>query len=123
MKRAIAQIACLLLCVSGAAHADRSRARSQGFLRGHSLMFGLDSEIGVPLGNYADASSVGGGLAVTGELTVRYVRPVPLETPLAGRAQLVADRERYADVEGRIEDLATAAVLATARGRFVFMRG
>jgi len=62
-------------------------------------------------------------LAVTGELTVRYVRPVPLETPLAGRAQLVADRERYADVEGRIEDLATAAVLATARGRFVFMRG
>jgi len=64
-----------------------------------------------------------GRLAVTGELTVRYVRPVPLETPLAGRAQLVADRERYADVEGRIEDLATAAVLATARGRFVFMRG
>ena len=59
----------------------------------------------------------------TVELTVRYVRPVPLETPLAGRAQLVADRERYADVEGRIEDLATAAVLATARGRFVFMRG
>jgi len=64
-----------------------------------------------------------GRLAVTGELTVRYVRPVPLATPLAGRAQLVADRERYADVEGRIEDLATAAVLATARGRFVFMRG
>ena len=33
-------------------------------------MFGLDTEIGVPLGNYADASSVGGGVAVTGELTM-----------------------------------------------------
>lgn len=63
-----------------------------------------------------------GRLAVTGELTVRYVRPVPLETPLLGRAHLVADRGRYADVEGRIEDLATGDVLATARGRFVFMR-
>lgn len=64
-----------------------------------------------------------GRLAVTGELTVRYVRPVPLETPLLGRGQLVADRGRYADVEGRVEDLVTARVLATARGRFVFIRG
>lgn len=63
-----------------------------------------------------------GRLAVTGELTVRYVKPVPFETPLLGRARLVADRGRYADVEGRVEDLATAEVLATARGRFVFMR-
>ena len=70
MKKAIVQIACLLLCLSGAAHADRARARSQGFLRGHSLMLGLDSEIGVPLGNYADASGVGGGVALTGELTM-----------------------------------------------------
>lgn len=62
-----------------------------------------------------------GRLAVTGELTVRYLRPVPLETPLLGRARLVTDHGRYADVEGRIEDLATEAVLATARGRFVFM--
>lgn len=61
--------------------------------------------------------------AVTRELTVRYVRPVPLETPLLGRARLVADPGRYADVAGGVEDLATAAVLATARGRFVVMRG
>ena len=71
MKRAIAQLACLLLCISGAAHAERTRpAHSRGFLRGHSLMFGVDTEIGVPLGNYADASSVGGGAAVTGELSL-----------------------------------------------------
>jgi acyl-coenzyme A thioesterase PaaI-like protein len=63
-----------------------------------------------------------GRLAVTGELTVRYVRPVPPETPLLGLAQLVTDHGRYADVQGRIETLATAEVLATARGRFVFMR-
>ena len=67
MKKAIARIACLLLCVSGAAHADRTRTH---FLRGHSLMFGLDTEIGIPLGNYADASSVGGGGALTAELSL-----------------------------------------------------
>lgn len=33
-------------------------------------MFGLDTEVGVPLGNYADTSSVGGGVALTGELTL-----------------------------------------------------
>jgi len=70
MKNAIASIACLLLCVSGAAHAERARAHSQGFFRSHSLMFGLDTEIGVPLGNYADVSSVGGGGALTAELTL-----------------------------------------------------
>jgi len=61
-----------------------------------------------------------GRLAVTGELGVRYVKPVPLETPLVGRAHLVAAQGRWADAEGRIEDLDGARVLATARGRFVF---
>ncbi len=71
MKKAIAQIACLLLCASAAAHAERTRTtHARGFLRGHSLMFGLDTEIGVPLGNYADASSVGGGIAATAELSL-----------------------------------------------------
>ena len=71
MKKAIARLACLLLCVSAAAHAERSRAvHSQGFFRNHSLMFGLDTEVGVPLGNYADASSVGGGGALTAELSL-----------------------------------------------------
>jgi hypothetical protein len=68
MRKAIAHIACLLLCLSGAAHAER--ARPHGFLRGHSLIVGLDTDIGVPLGNYADASGVGGGAALTGELTL-----------------------------------------------------
>jgi acyl-coenzyme A thioesterase PaaI-like protein len=62
-----------------------------------------------------------GRLAVTGELTVRYVKPVPLETPLVGRAHLVDHHSRYADVEGHIEAHVTADVLATARGRFVFV--
>jgi len=62
-----------------------------------------------------------GRVAVTGELTVRYVRPVPLETPLVGGARVVAAHGRYADVEGRIERLDTAEVLATGRGRFFFV--
>jgi len=61
-----------------------------------------------------------GRIAVTGELSVRYVKPVPLETPLIGRGRATARHDRYVDVEGAIEDLTTALVLATARGRFFF---
>lgn len=56
--------------------------------------------------------------ALTGELTVRYVRPVPLETPLVGLGWLVTDHGRYVDVEARLEELGTGTPLATARGRF-----
>jgi acyl-coenzyme A thioesterase PaaI-like protein len=59
-----------------------------------------------------------GRIAVTGELTVRYVAPVPTETPIIGVGALVADHGRYVDVEGRLEELKTGLVLATARGRF-----
>ncbi len=57
-------------------------------------------------------------LGITGELTVRYVKPVPTETPLLGRARVVAEAGRYVDVEGSLEDLASLVVAATARGRF-----
>jgi uncharacterized protein (TIGR00369 family) len=57
-------------------------------------------------------------MAVTGELTIRYLRPVPTDTPIIGRGSLVADNSRYVDVEGRLEELKTGDVLATARGRF-----
>jgi acyl-coenzyme A thioesterase PaaI-like protein len=59
-----------------------------------------------------------GKISVTGELTVRYVRPVPTETPLLGRGRLVADHGRYVDVEGSLEEFGAARVVATARGRF-----
>ena len=59
-----------------------------------------------------------GKAAVTGELTVRYVRPVPTETPLLGRGRLVTDHGRYVDVEGSLEEFGAARVVATARGRF-----
>jgi uncharacterized protein (TIGR00369 family) len=59
-----------------------------------------------------------GKMAVTGELTVRYVRPVPSETPLLGRGRLVTDHGRYVDVEGSLEEFGAARVVATARGRF-----
>jgi hypothetical protein len=66
MKTSIAMIALVLLCLSGAAHAEKARSR-HGLLRGHELMFGVDTDFAVPLGNYADASSVGAGVAVTAE--------------------------------------------------------
>jgi len=61
-----------------------------------------------------------GRLSVTGEITVRFVKPVPLETPLLGRGRLTARYDRYVDVEGSIEGLDTAEVLARARARFFF---
>jgi acyl-coenzyme A thioesterase PaaI-like protein len=61
---------------------------------------------------------VTGRLGVTGELTVRYMKPVPTETPIVGHGSLVADHGRYIDVEGRLENLSTGVVLATGRGRF-----
>ena len=59
-----------------------------------------------------------GRLGVTGELTIRYMKPEPTETPIVGRGSLVTDHGRYVDVEGRLEDLSTGGVLATGRGRF-----
>ncbi len=59
-------------------------------------------------------------LSVTGEITVRFVKPVPLETPILGRGRLTARHDRYVDVEGSLEALDTAEVLARARGRFFF---
>jgi acyl-coenzyme A thioesterase PaaI-like protein len=56
--------------------------------------------------------------AVTGELTVRYRRPVPTEEPILGRGRLVADHGRYVDVEGELVHGATNEILATAKGRF-----
>jgi acyl-coenzyme A thioesterase PaaI-like protein len=71
----------------------------------------------------AAALRAAGRPAVTGELTVRYARPVPTEVPILGRGRLVADHGRYVDVEGHLEELAGGRVLATARGRFFPLRG
>lgn len=59
-----------------------------------------------------------GRAAVTGEITVRYVAPVPLETPLLGYGRLVKDHGRYVDVEGDLTVLDGRRTVATARGRF-----
>jgi len=64
------------------------------------------------------AARATGKICVTGELSVRYVEPVPVERPLLGRAALVADHGRYLELEGRLAELGTDRVLATARGRF-----
>jgi acyl-coenzyme A thioesterase PaaI-like protein len=64
-----------------------------------------------------------GRSGVTGELTIRYRRPVPVEHAIVGRARLVTDHGRYVDVEGDLTDLSTQEVLATGKGRFFPIRG
>ena len=55
---------------------------------------------------------------LTGGPTVRYVKPVPTETPLVCRARAVADHGKHVDAEAALEDFPTGAVIATAKGRF-----
>jgi acyl-coenzyme A thioesterase PaaI-like protein len=68
------------------------------------------------------AARASGRSSITGELTVRFQRPVPLEAPILGRGLVLHDHARYLDVEGRLEAFPGGTVLATARGRF-FPRG
>lgn len=56
---------------------------------------------------------------VTGELTVRYVKLAPVETPLVAKGWVVEDHGKYVDVEGTLEEYASRALLARARGRFL----
>jgi acyl-coenzyme A thioesterase PaaI-like protein len=63
-----------------------------------------------------------GRSGVTGELTVRYRRPVPTECAILGRGRLVTDHRRYVDVEGELIDPETKEILATAKGRFFPIR-
>ena len=58
----------------------------------------------------------------TGELSVRYVKPTPLERPLVGRGRAVRQSGKYLDLEGTLEELETGEVVARATGRFFPMR-
>lgn len=71
------------------------------------------------------AAAVGhtGRIHVTGELSVRYVKPTPIERPLLGRGRAVKDASKYLDLEGTLEVLETGEVVATATGRFFPMTG
>jgi hypothetical protein len=70
MKKIITMVAVgALLCVSGAARADKVRG-SRMHSKVHNVLLGLDTEVGIPLGNYADANSVGGGPVLSAEYTL-----------------------------------------------------
>jgi len=55
---------------------------------------------------------------VTGELSVRYVKPTPVERPLLGRGRATGATRRYIDVEATLEDLETREIVARGKGRF-----
>jgi hypothetical protein len=71
MNKLISVIAVSLLFISGAARADKVRsAGSHSFLKEHNIKLGLDTEVGVPLGNYSDVNGVGGGVSLNGEMAL-----------------------------------------------------
>jgi hypothetical protein len=51
-------------------------------------------------------------------LSVRNVKPTPVERPLLGRGRATRATPRYIDVEGTLEDLETREIVARAKGRF-----
>jgi uncharacterized protein (TIGR00369 family) len=59
-----------------------------------------------------------GRLHVTGELSVRYVRPTPIERPILGRGRATRAAPKYLEVEGTLEDFATKEIVAKATARF-----
>jgi hypothetical protein len=66
MRTLIAAIvATALLSISGAANAQQRHA-SHGFFK-NGITFGVDTDVSIPLGNYADANSVGAGVMAIAE--------------------------------------------------------
>jgi acyl-coenzyme A thioesterase PaaI-like protein len=63
-----------------------------------------------------------GRLHVTGELSVRYVRPTPIERPILGRGRATRAAPKYLEVEGTLEDFATKEIVASATARFFPIR-
>jgi acyl-coenzyme A thioesterase PaaI-like protein len=88
----------------------------KGFAQGGIVATYLDEVLG------AAVVRATGRAAVTGELTIRYVAGVPLKTPLLGHGRLVSDHGRYVDAEGRLTELTSERLVATARGRFFPIR-
>jgi acyl-coenzyme A thioesterase PaaI-like protein len=60
-----------------------------------------------------------GQLAVTGEMTVSYLKPVPIERPLRARAWIARKEERRWMVEGELRLASTGALLGRAHAVMV----
>jgi hypothetical protein len=88
MKNTIAMIAALL-CVAGAARAEKIHASPRNHkdqVRVHNILFGLDTEVAVPVGNQADVNSIGGGPILTGEYTLTDTWGVTMRLGFQGHA-------------------------------------
>ena len=59
-----------------------------------------------------------GTQVVTGEMTIRYLRPVPTGTPILARGRIVDRKDHSFFIEGAIYLAATGEELTRARGRF-----
>lgn len=57
---------------------------------------------------------------VTGELTVRYVKPCPVETPLELSAAIAQETSRYLVIDGQVRR--GDELLARSTGKFFFRR-
>ena len=90
---------------------DASLTGYEGVVHGGVIGTVLDEVLGWSVSLACDR------FTVTGELTVRYLKPVPPERPYTFTARPVEDRKRYWTAEGDLRD-AAGTVHARAQGKF-----
>lgn len=99
--------------VQGKFQLPREYGGAAGMLHGGIIALLLDEAMG-KLNRLHDAH------AVTAELDIRYLRPVPTEAEICVEAEEVARNGRSLEHRGEIRD-PSGAVLARARARFVIV--
>ena len=95
--------------------ADYRQAGYEGIVHGGVICSLLDETIGWAVA--VDRKKY----FVTGELNVRFVRPLPIHLKVMVRGRCVEHKSRYSIAEGEISD-ADGIVYAKATGKFFLMR-
>jgi len=101
--------------VETAFKADYRQAGYEGIVHGGVICSLLDETIGWAVA--VDRNKY----FVTGELNVRFVRPLPVDLEVFVRGRSVEHKSRYSIAEGEISD-ADGVVYAKASGKFFLMR-
>ena len=95
--------------------ADERQAGYKGVVHGGIITALLDETIGWSVAVERKK------LFVTGEITVRFVRPLPVGLPVTVYGRPVEHKSRYSIAEGEIVD-SEGVVYAKASGKFFLMR-
>src|SRR3989442_9891805 len=103
MKRIVTAVAVgMLLCAFGA-RAERYQSSRPN---AKHVLVGLDTEFGIPLGDYSDVNSVGAGALVVAEMPVMNMRSEEHTSELQSRPHLVCrlllEKKKKTKLKGKV---------------------